>query len=101
MDYLMQGIIALSETLTPSLSPSPLSGVSQGEPQKQSDVEADKIADLQLSLDAELDLMWEKIQELKETDMLAAQVMYEKYRAKAGDIPPPIPSHILEDQAVS
>lgn len=41
--------------------------------------------------EAELDLMWDKIQELKETDKFAAQVLYEKYRKLAGDIPPPIP----------
>lgn len=52
---------------------------------------------------AELDLMWDKIQELKQTDEFAAQVMYEKYRVRAGELPPPIPtsSYIIEDQAVS
>ena len=50
---------------------------------------------------AELDLMWSKIQELKETDEFAAQIMYEKYRAMSGEIPPAIPSHIIADQAVS
>lgn len=48
-----------------------------------------------------LDQMWDKIQELKETDTLAAQVMYEKYRKLSGELPPPTPSHIVEDQAVS
>ncbi len=49
----------------------------------------------------ELDQMWDRIQELKEKDPLAAQVMYEKYRAKAG-IPPALPnSFVVEDQAVS
>ena len=53
---------------------------------------------------AELDILWDKIQELKHTDEFAAQVMYEKYRAKAGELPPPIPEHlsyVIEDQAVS
>jgi hypothetical protein len=52
---------------------------------------------------AELDILWDKIQELKLTDEFAAQVMYEKYRVRAGELPPPIPtsSHIIEDQAVS
>jgi hypothetical protein len=49
----------------------------------------------------ELELMWEQIQELKHTDPFAAQIKYEKYRALAGDIPPAVPSLIVEDQAVS
>lgn len=53
---------------------------------------------------AELDILWDKIQELKHTDEFAAQVMYEKYRARAGELPPPIPeycSYVIDDQAVS
>lgn len=45
--------------------------------------------------------LWDKIQILKEYDTLAAQVMYEKYKAIADRLPPPIPSHIIDDQAVS
>lgn len=40
----------------------------------------------------ELDLLWDKIQELKEKDTFAAQIMYEKYKAMSGEIPPPIPT---------
>ena len=45
--------------------------------------------------------MWDKIQELKLTDPFAAQIMYEKYRLIAGEIPPSIPTCIIADQAVS
>lgn len=51
--------------------------------------------------ETQLELMWDKIQELKQTDEFAAHVMYEKYKARAGELPPPIPSHIIMDQAVS
>jgi hypothetical protein len=54
-----------------------------------------------LAMEAELDLMWDKIQELKETDPFAAQVMYLRYKTMANDLPPPNPTHIIEDQAVS
>jgi hypothetical protein len=53
------------------------------------------------ALQLELDLLWDKIQELKLTDTLAAQILYEKYKKKLGEIPPPIPSCVVEDQAVS
>lgn len=36
--------------------------------------------------------MWDKIQELKLIDSFAAQVLYEKYKARAGELPPPIPT---------
>lgn len=54
-----------------------------------------------LAIQAQLDTMWDKIQELKQTDTLAAQVMYEKYKKLEAEIPPPIPSYVVEDQAVS
>lgn len=42
--------------------------------------------------EAKLDIMWDKLQELKETDPLAAQFLYEKYKAIALELPPPVPS---------
>ena len=51
--------------------------------------------------EVQLELMWDKIQELKLTDPFAAQIMYEKYRLIAGEIPPSIPTCIIADQAVS
>jgi hypothetical protein len=49
----------------------------------------------------ELELLWDKIQNTVDTDEFAAQVMYEKYKQLGGELPPPIPSHIIVDQAVS
>lgn len=59
----------------------------------------EKLSEKQL----ELDLMWDRIQELKFTDEFAAAIMYDKYRRMSGEIPPPVPSSscIIDDQAVS
>lgn len=47
----------------------------------------------------QLDLMWDKIQELKQTDEFAAQCMYEKYKAigdeLSKELPPPIPTEAV------
>lgn len=39
--------------------------------------------------DEQLAIMYAKIEELLLTDTFAAQILYEKYRKLAGDIPPP------------
>jgi hypothetical protein len=49
---------------------------------------------------AELDLMWDRIQELKQTDIFAAQCLYEKYKVILAKLPPPLPIDAT-DQAVS
>lgn len=60
------------------------------------------------SLITKLESMWDRIQELKQTDALAAQIMYEKYKKiekeLEAELPPEIPepwSTVVEDQAVS
>lgn len=54
-----------------------------------------------MDLETRLSQMWDKIQELKTTDTFAAQVLYEKYKKLELELPPALPSHIVDDQAVS
>jgi hypothetical protein len=49
---------------------------------------------------AQLDLMWDKIQELKHKDTFAAQCLYEKYKVMLEQLPPPLPVDAT-DQAAS
>lgn len=46
------------------------------------------------SIETKLEIMWDKIQELKAIDVFAAQIMYEKYKAIADELPPPIPTDV-------
>jgi len=45
-----------------------------------------------IARETQLSLMWDKIQELKLSDPFAAQIMYEKYKKIADELPPPIPT---------
>jgi hypothetical protein len=54
-----------------------------------------------VDIESQLIAMWDKIQLLRQSDALAAQVLYEKYKKLELELPPAIPSHIVEDQAVS
>lgn len=40
--------------------------------------------------------MWDKIQELKQTDSFAAQIMYMKYQNMLRELPPPVPNEQIE-----
>ncbi len=48
---------------------------------------------------------WERIQSLKHSDPFQAQVLYEKYKTMGkeleAELPPPLESIVIEDQAVS
>jgi len=52
------------------------------------------------AFESQLELMWDKIQELKQTDSFAAQILYEKYRKLLSELPPPLPKELI-DQAAS
>lgn len=58
-----------------------------------------------VSLVQRLKTLWSKIESLKTSDPFQAQCLYEKYKALdtelAAELPPPLPSMIVEDQAVS
>lgn len=49
----------------------------------------------------ELDVMWTNIERLKLTDTFAAQIMYEKYRRIACELPPPLPPVICRPSGES
>lgn len=88
IDYLMGAIapIILASTTTGTTNNLP--------PSPSVNVQESTTEDVLSGKEAELDLMWDKIQELKEKDSFAAQVLYERYKRLAGDIPPPTPSDI-------
>lgn len=52
-----------------------------------------------------MDKAWERIESIKHSDPFQAQVLYEKYKTMGkeleAELPPPLESVVMEDQAVS
>lgn len=88
MDYIMLGVMSLALTTPARTSTIQTTNSQSSDPVKESENLTEEVLS---GKEAELDLMWDRIQELKQTDTLQAQILYEKYRKLAGDIPPPIP----------